>query len=248
MSINTDDKENDGVRVVELDTIETASPENLLCKFTSFISEDDQALTDQAMTKREEFSESVSLSSISTEYSSTSSADLEEHRYLSQSLTSLSCRDCYSSFCTESELSCSTLEEEDSSYNATFTTDAESSSWEEDYYDEDEHYNLIQPPISSDQDSSADEMVMVSPQPKQHGGIDNVAEEHGKEKGEFCVQCHAWPDVEDCRGKFFGQRPNIIVRMYIIVIDSPRRFFNKCYHTRIGKNVAMGVHAYSSIN
>lgn len=213
-----------GPKVVELDALKTVTPENVFCQSTAFevsVAEEDQNIgrsqsaLSERMSDKEELS-GASLTSTSTE----SSSDLEEHRHLSQSFASAPLHDSYSSFCSmstcsESELSCSTLEG-DSSYNSSFTED---SSWDDTYSDDDRHYKLIQPPISeedlefwalpdSDEDGShfslVDELLESSlykgcSQEDHVPGHDEEEEEH--EKQEFCVQCHAWPEVEDCRGE-----------------------------------------------
>lgn len=141
------------------------------------------------------------------------STDVEEHRHLSQSLTSFSFHDCYSSFCnstcSDSEQSCCSTLEGHSSFASVTGSLGEC----DDYSDSDGHYNLIQLPVSiegeelefwklcdgdADSDSSSlDGFVKVY-----HPASQVYVVETGKEeKQEFCVQCHAWPDVADCRGK-----------------------------------------------
>lgn len=227
MSINRasySEMENDTVvpRVVELNALKSVTPENNLCQSTAF--EASAVLTDpgEDPDTRSAISEGLSekeasLTSMST---ASSSSDVEEHRYLSQSSTPI-----YSSFCStcsESDLSCSTLEG-DSSYDSSFTTDVESSDWEEDYSDDDGHYNLIQLPISGDslefwplsaeESSSSSDELESSPHgcKQQDTGQEHqegVPEEHevkeeeqSQEEQKFCLQCHAWPEVKDCRGK-----------------------------------------------
>ena len=136
-----------------------------------------------------------------------STSDTEEHRQLIQIVQSQS-PSLYSSFCSgysDSDTYCSTLED-DPSYESPFTSDSE----KENYSDDDGHYNLIQPspcgslPCDSDADysSSSDEIqqhdyVHVHIEPEG----ENVHNKQDENKKEFCVQCHAWPELEDCRGR-----------------------------------------------
>lgn len=201
----------DGFKVVELDALKTISPENVFYQSTAFEA-------DPQSERTSEKSENEELSGASLSISTASSSDVEEHRHLSQSLTSLSLHDCYSSFCStcsESDFSCSTLEG-DSSYDSSFTTDMESSSWREEYSDDDGHYNLIQPPLSgdslefwpisgSDDDSNNSgfdelETSLRKGCKQQPASQEDILKQSEEEEQEFCVQCHSWPEVEDCRG------------------------------------------------
>lgn len=209
-------------RVVELNSLKFVTPENVLCQSTAFevSAEDPDTGRPQSAISEGPSEKEASLTSMSTSsMSSASSSDLEEHRHLSQSLTSLSLQDCYSSFCStcsESDLSCSTLEG-DSSYGSSFTSDVEG---EEEYSDDDGHYKLIQLPISGDslefwplsdeESNSSFNELESSPQigcKQQDTGQEDVLEQPKEEERikeeeeEFCLQCHAWPEVEDCRGK-----------------------------------------------
>lgn len=135
-----------------------------------------------------------------------STSDIEEHRQLIQFMQSRS-PSLYSSFCSgysDSDSYCSTLED-DPSYESSFTED--SASERENYSDDDGHYNLIQPFEDLPRDSNADH-GSSSDEIHDHVHIElegeDVQDEEDKQvedKKEFCVQCHAWPELEDCRGR-----------------------------------------------
>lgn len=161
------------------------------------------------------YPEDISDKEQSSEASITSgsSTDLEEHRHLSQSesLTSLSISfyDSYST-CDEykSEQFCSTLEE-DSTSAYSENLDKSSIFNEEEFSDYDDHYNLIQPKNprkgfwrvsgTENDDESELESSQHSEQPASQD-YDNIVV-LCEEKQQFCVQCHAWPEVMDCRGQ-----------------------------------------------
>lgn len=236
-------------KVVELDALKIVTLEGTLCQSTafqdSFVNVGSEAVQvfagDLADKERPQsaLSEGISSEGMSekeaslTSVSTASSIDMEEHRGLTQSVLFIS-HDSYSSFCSTCSNSCSTLEG-DSSYESSFTTDSESSSWE-DYSDDDGHLNLIQPPISEDHlefwplsgddgddDNTSDQEVegrlgwskeekreyreeqefCVEEEEKEgeEGQEFFMDEENGEDEEEqkFCVQCHTWPEVEDCR-------------------------------------------------
>lgn len=214
-SNNNVDNDSEGSKVMELDALKT---ENALEQSTVFeISvvdhlepERPQSVLSERMSENEDFS-GASLS-----ISTASSSDLEEHRHLRQLLTSPALHESYSSFCStcsESELSCSTLEGD-----SPLTTDTEGSSWREEYSDDDGHYNLIQPPLTSElnlefwplsagsdddsNNSSFDELensLCKQQSSSQEDKEDKLKE--SEEESVLCVQCHAWPEVEDCSGE-----------------------------------------------
>jgi hypothetical protein len=239
-SYNTLENDCDKPKVVRMDSLKPGLSETVLCQSTAFESSVVAPIGDPDDIKR---CQSV-LSEEITDKETTSAAsgsDLEEHRYLSQSLASLSDHDYYS-FCNESDLSCSTLGENLPPYDSSCT---DVSSWEEDYSDDDGHYPLIQLPTSSSGDnlefwprsdtvshcSFADEIEFPSHKQQQEelgeeGGKERdgdleppLCEEHEEEEQqqlyadkegileqenkEFCLQCHAWPEVEDCGGERF---------------------------------------------
>lgn len=282
-SINCASSDMEDSKVVELEALKTITPEPLLCQSTVFTAstactradDDTTAVSGDAEAPRPQssstFSESTSELSDSSAgtVSTASSSNLEEHRSLMQSLTSLISEQehQYSSFCSDSELStCSTFREDASYCSSTFTK--LSSSWsggEEDYSDDDGHYKLIQLPASgedlefwpqsmgsnSNSDISECEDLLGSAQLAQYVELgrqekqqelerdmelareqleqdeeeleqdeleQGLEQEELEEKGEeeeweFCVQCHAWPEVEDCR-------------------DPPRNYHKPCYHTK----------------
>ena len=142
----------------------------------------------------EETSDREELSCAST--ASGSSSGPEEHRILTQSLVLDHTKYCsFSTVSSDSDLSYSTLEEESSYYSTDTSTDTRSSSpyCEEDYSD-DGHYNLIQLPESR-QDYWA---VSEFDSDEEYSSAAEI--EYEQEKQEFCVQCHAWPEVTDCTG------------------------------------------------
>lgn len=152
--------------------------------------------------------------SISTVSSTTS--DIEEHRQLIQFVQSRS-PSLYSSLCSgyisDPDSYCSTLED-GPSYESSSTSTADSASERENYSDDDGHYNLIQPFEGLPRDSDADHSSSSSSDEiQQHDYVyididlegGNIQDEENEqdeeiEKKEFCVQCHAWPELEDCRG------------------------------------------------
>ena len=165
-SINCASSDMGDDKVVELEALKTVTPESLICESTAFnastactsAGDDATAATGgdaEAPRPQSAFSESTSELSDSSAgtISTASSSDLEEHRSLMQSLTSLVSEQGYqyASFCSDSEAStCSTFREDASYYSSTFTELSSSWSGEEDYSDDDGHYKLIQLPASGE--------------------------------------------------------------------------------------------------
>ena len=181
-------------------------------------------------TPMEDSSDREELSSAST--TSGSSLASEEHRSLIQSLI-LGSHDHYDSFstslCSDSEQSCSTLED-CSSYSST-NTEGSSLLFEEDYSD-DGHYRLIQLPESRQDywavyESDSDEEYSSAAEIENsiYHQLNAVAEE----KREFCVQCHAWPEVTDCSGRIIKHSYGVQVIIFF--------FYYKIHQVNSMKNV-----------
>ena len=192
MSINSYSPEEYRQRV-ELDTLKIHEISKSFNHSTGFNTSDEKTsrntvhLLDQG-SSHSDFSSSMESS---TEWE-------EEHRHLSQSIASLSTYTSLSSSCSSSssDLSYDTLED-NSSYRSTETEDMERSSYL--YYSEDSsvydyHLKLIQ--LDSNGGDDDEDCAESSPDNKQKQDL--VSDE---EKRAFCVQCHAWPEVEENTGK-----------------------------------------------